>query len=107
MDKKITYTRSLGDALVREARSTLSSTFHIISSELNKWAVVSNGAKRPMRVFKSQIDAVKFEKIRLFKTKRGSGDTPQRRQSTAADSFQSLNLIWDAIFYKRVYKLSL
>jgi uncharacterized protein YfaP (DUF2135 family) len=71
MDKKITYTRSLGDALVREARSTLPSTCHIISSELNKWAVVSNGAKRPMRVFKSQSDAVNFAKKYAFSKPNG------------------------------------
>lgn len=61
MEKKSIYTRELGAAIAREARSTRR-VLHIISGFRDKWGVFSNGRERSIKTFASQREAVSFAK---------------------------------------------
>jgi hypothetical protein len=62
MAKKLIYTKRLGGAVAKDAKGSINKKFHIVSSQTGKWAVVSEGAIRPMRAFTTQRDAVTFAK---------------------------------------------
>jgi hypothetical protein len=60
MAKRSIYTKSLGGAVARGAKGSAHGKFHIISSGSDKWAIVLEGAIRPVRAFASQQAAVSF-----------------------------------------------
>lgn len=62
MAKKLTYTKTLGNAVSSAARDIKIGKYHVISAQTGRWAVVSEGATRPMRAFATQRAAVTFAK---------------------------------------------
>lgn len=62
MAKKSLYTKKLGDIVARHAQPSSIGRYHVISGEAQKWTVVSEGSIRPVKVFATQREAVKFAK---------------------------------------------
>ena len=58
---KLRYTKALGEALARAAQAPKHSRFSVIPWS-GKWAVVSNGVRRALRVFVLREDAISFAK---------------------------------------------
>ena len=56
------YTKELGETVASGALRINSGRYHVISGEAQRWTVVSEGRIRPLKVFSTQRQAVKYAK---------------------------------------------
>jgi Uncharacterized protein conserved in bacteria (DUF2188) len=68
MAKKSIYTKRLGGVVANAAQSASVGKYHVIAGESHKWAVVSDGKVRPVKVFASQRSAINFAKRTASRT---------------------------------------
>lgn len=62
MAQKSFYTKKLGELVASDAKGLKELRYLVMSSLYGGWSVVRHGAKRAVRVFDSQKDAVAFAK---------------------------------------------
>jgi hypothetical protein len=62
MSVRSIYTRQLGTAVAKNAKSKGLIKYHIIPSSPSKWSVVPEGSVRAVRTFNSKDQAISFTK---------------------------------------------
>lgn len=62
MERKSIYTRKLGAAIAHGAKKPATETVHIISTKINKWAIVKDGSVDVIKAFPTKNGAILYAK---------------------------------------------